>query len=103
MNGGSTRSQGLLCASALIADWSKTTVDMMNRSHQSKPLKKRRRTRGKGRLIIYQDDMTPTHNSTHKKEQKYARKRQEQEDGWWLQEERPSQEWATERQKTPGE
>ena len=69
---------------------------MMNRSHQNKQPKQRRRTRGKGRLIDYQDDMTPTHNSTHKKEQKYARKRQEQEDDWWLQEEGPGEEWTAE-------
>jgi hypothetical protein len=60
---------------------------MMNRSHQKKQLKKHRRT----------------HNSTHKKERKYARKRQEQEDAWWLQAERPGEERPTERQKTAEE
>jgi hypothetical protein len=78
-------------------------VDMMNRSHQSKPLKKRRRTRGKGRVIDYQENMTPTHNSSHKKEKKYGRQRQEQEDDWWIQAKRPGEEWATERQKAKEE
>ena len=78
-------------------------MDMMNRSHHSKQLKRRRRTRGKGRLINYRDDMTPTHNSTHKKEQKYGRERQGQEDEWWLQAQRPGEEWATEGQTVTGE